>query len=691
MPATLQSPVQYLKGVGPKRAEALETLGIKTVEDLLFTAPRNYQDLSEIIPIGKTSINETQTIMGEIVSVRSKNTRKGLSILTARIQDTSGIIKAIWFNQPYLLNILREGRVVLLQGKISFGSEYEIHPLKDGLSFIDEESGLNENRDKLLPVYPLNQHNKSQGFLRKIVKTALELCGNLIEDHLPGQLRRSANQPPLQEAIHYLHFPPDQEAAKRAKKRIAFDEFLLFEIAVLAQKRVLRQERKTAPLKFGEALDKRIRKRLPFKMTQAQDKVIEDIIRDMTGKNPMNRLLQGDVGSGKTAVAIYASLLTVANKRQVAFMAPTEILAEQHAFLTGSLLADSDVKIACLTGGTKTKRREDIQASLLDGSLNILFGTHALFEDKVRFKNLGLAIIDEQHRFGVSQRAKLIEKAERPDILVMTATPIPRTLALTVFGDMDTSLIKELPPGRQAITTAVIRTGQKKSALSNIEMRLKEYRQAYFVCPLIADSEKLDLKAAVNLFEEITVRFPEFRVGLLHGRLPSKEKESVMRSFKSQSLDILVSTTVIEVGVDVPNATVMWIENAERFGLSQLHQLRGRVGRGEHPSFCYLVTETENEDSLNRLSVLEHTSDGFVIAEEDLKIRGPGEFFGTRQHGLPEFQSASLVEDLDSLLLARDEAEKVLQVDPKLQRPENQLLKDALIRRYKGRFKLFQV
>ncbi|MFC1566243.1 ATP-dependent DNA helicase RecG [bacterium] len=677
----LDTHVQYLKGVGPKRAKLLEKLGILSVKDLLYYFPRTWIDRSTIQKINDISVAETATVFGEIVHNEVISTRSGMVIFKAAIDDGTGVLNAYWFRRRsykydvfhYLKKQLACGIKLFLTGTVDWEGikviEYEVNDSAENLS----------NTGRVIPVYSLTE-NVDNKFVRSLVKQVLEQNAlSEVIDHLPDQIIQEHNFLPLKHAIRNIHFPDSIDLKNQAYKRLVFDEFFLLECALLRQRQLAKKEEKSHTYKIKKNLLTPFKKSLAFEFTNCQKHVINEIFDDMACAAPMNRLLQGDVGSGKTVVALSALLLGIENGLQGALMAPTEVLAEQHYLSIKEYTKDLDVKVGFLVGSMKKKEKTDILARLENGEIDIIVGTHALISDDVKFKNLALIIIDEQHRFGVYQRLNLRRKGFVPDVLVMTATPIPRTLALTVYGDLDVSTIRELPKGRKKIATKI---ASQKQAFAALQEEVSKGRQGYVVYPAV-DENKLELRAATAMCEYLRQNvFPGVEIGLLHGKLPTIEKNQVMSDFKSGKIKILVATTVIEVGIDVPNATVMIIEHAERFGLATLHQLRGRVGRGVHESKCFLVSNVKIPDAVRRLKALVNHNDGFMIADEDLRLRGPGEFIGGRQHGLPELRIGDLLQDSHIISLARSASKKVLRNDFELTSQENILLKNKLSKRF---------
>ncbi len=679
----LESPVQYVKGVGPQRARHLERLGINIVRDALFYLPHRYEDRSSLIHISQFAAhqldNRLTAITGKIVSgeVTTPNPRRPrLRLFELVISDGSGIFKAKWFNQVYLKKIFKPGQEVVLYGTVKhnyWGTGFEMtNPEYEIIDDGDDDSTRSPadqiHTGRVVPVYHLTE-GLSQKQLRTILHTIVTNAVPSIQDTMPQEIIERYHFPGLKESLLNVHFPEAPvhiDALNRGTspfhERLSFDELFTFQAGLAIIKKGETLEKGIAFHPDG-SLSHRLRASLPFTLTRAQERVLDDILNDMKSHAPMNRLLQGDVGSGKTIVALLSMLAAVESGYQAALMAPTEILAEQHYLNIHALVENLGLNIHLLTGSKKNKSIETISS----GDANIVVGTHALIQEGVSFKNLGLIVIDEQHRFGVMQRATLRKKGTNPDTLIMTATPIPRTLALTLYGDLDYSIIDELPPNRSPVITRQLSEKQKQYIYQLIEEQVKKGKQAYIVYPVIEESDKTNLKAAITGMEALRVKFPQFKIGLLHGRMKPPEREEVMREFKNGALQILVSTTVIEVGVDVPNATLMVIIHAERFGLAQLHQLRGRVGRGSGQSHCILLHYGAAEDAGRRLAVMAGSNDGFKIAEEDLAIRGPGEFFGTKQSGLPDLKVANIVRDARLLEAARKEAFALIGRDAQLQ------------------------
>jgi ATP-dependent DNA helicase RecG len=638
------------------------------VGDLLLHYPRDYFDARHVTPIRDLRAGETSTVVGVVRTIGERKLRGRRSMVSALLEDGSGAIALVWFNQPWVAGQIARGQRLRAIGPVTrFQGRLQLSPSEFDL--VEDEEG-DGSPAGLLPIYPLTG-SVTQKALRAWTRTALDRLGP-VEDPLPAGLREQAGHPPLEVALSDLHWPTSPIARDRARRRFAWEELFWWELR-LALKAVERRrpESGIAMAAEGEIVP-RVGRALPFELTRAQRRTLSEIYRDMRATRPMNRLLQGDVGSGKTVVALLALLRAVENGFQGALMAPTEILAEQHARTIGRLLGDAPVQAALLTGSVGGKSRQRTLGGLAEGAIDLVIGTHALIQEGVGFRRLGLAIIDEQHRFGVAQRLALTRKGAVPDVLVMTATPIPRSLALTFYGDLDVSRIDEMPPGRKPVETRVLGERQRDRLYRFLAERLAAGEQGYVVYPLIEESESLDLKDATSGYEALTTQFPAARVALLHGRVASDEKDRVMRAFAAGEIDLLVATTVVEVGVDVANATFMVVEHAERFGLSQLHQLRGRVGRGERAAYCFLmISEGAGAHARERARVLASTHDGFVIAEEDFRLRGQGDVFGTRQHGMPDFRIADLERDIDLLAAARDAAFDLVDGDPALERPEN--------------------
>ena len=673
----LEKDIQYVKGIGPKRATKLNKLDIFTLKDLLYYFPRQFEDRNNLKKIMQLENDEKATIKVIIVGVSTSSPRKGMDITKVDVRDETGYAKLVFFNQPYVKNTFKRGDTILVFGKI----KKEFKNIELSSCEVEHLTNFPKNTCKVMPIYPLTYGitNKEIISIIKIVLTDKELK---IKEYLPQRIIEKYHLCSIDYAVRNIHDPSSKEALKIALYRIIFEEFLILQLGLFMFKNGV-SEVEGIKFKENKKLDD-VLKSLPFKLTGAQDRALNEIIKNMESEKAMNRLVQGDVGSGKTVVALLALADCVLNGYQGALMAPTEILAEQHYISLTETLEPFGMNVDLLVGSLTKKQKEKVLERVKNKEIDILIGTHALIEDKVEFNNLGLVITDEQHRFGVRQRSKLSEKGDNPDILVMTATPIPRTLALILYGDLDISIIDELPPGRQPIETIAVDKGKRDRAYNSlVRKEVEQGRQVYIVCPLVEESEAIEAKAAVELVEELKLEyFSDLRVGLLHGKMKASEKDAIMKSFKNKEIDILVSTTVIEVGVNVPNATLMIIENAERFGLAQLHQLRGRVGRGKHKSYCILIYASKSEVCRQRMSIMEETNDGFKISEKDLEIRGPGEFFGTRQHGLPELKVANIFKHMKILKLAQQEARYIVSEDYKLQNFENEMLKKEIINKF---------
>ncbi|MGD1100754.1 MAG: ATP-dependent DNA helicase RecG [Terriglobia bacterium] len=667
---TAASEVQFLKGVGPVRAELLVSRGIRTVEDLLYYTPFRYEDRTRLTRIRDLVPGQTTTVFARVLTCGPMRTRSGIYIYDLAASDSSGMLRCKWFNAVYLEKnkVFHSGQQVFFYGKVDrdrygTGTMEIIQPQFEILPEEEAEGGDSLEIGRVVPIYE-SIATLGPRVLRRLMWAALEGLDGQIPDRLPATVAQKNRLLDRATAVRQTHFPPGEQDLDKlcafrtpAQVRLIFEEF--FSVgAGLALKR--RKAKSVAGVEFRvkDSARQAIRKILPFHPTSAQKRVLKEIVDDMCSVHPMNRLLQGDVGSGKTIVAIQAAILAMENGYQVALMAPTEILAVQHYLYVKQLFRPLDYRVELLISARKAAEKAEIKRDIAAGAVHLVIGTHALIEEDVRFAQLGLVVVDEQHRFGVLQRFELMRKGYHPDVLVMTATPIPRTLALTLYSDLDFSVIDELPPHRTPIVTKLMEERDRESAYTFLREKVRRGEQAYVVCPVIEEGGKLDLKPAVRMYEQLARNvFPEFQVGLLHGRLPSDEKEDMMQRFKRGEVQILVSTTVVEVGVDVPNATIMLIEQADRFGLSQLHQLRGRIGRGSKKSYCLLMAdERRSEISQERLNTLVATTDGFRIAEIDLKLRGPGEFFGTRQWGIPAFRIANLLRDQEILEWAKREA-----------------------------------
>jgi ATP-dependent DNA helicase RecG len=691
----LPTPLQFLKGVGPRRAADLAHVGLLTLEDLLYRFPIRYEDRSRLQPIASLQPGRPVSVSGRVVQCGLRATRRpGFKIFEALVSDASGGVRVTWLNQPFLRDVITPGLHVVLFGSVEMRGSGGLQIVNPQYEVIDAEDGETIHTGRIVPVYE-KTGTVTPKIQRRLVHDALRRLSDDLSDPLPEAVRARRGLPSRYSALVNTHFPPIDAClddlnrfATPAQQRLIFEEAFLFQIGVVARRRSVTLERKAGEIHVDDRIRDAARKVLPFKLTPGQRTALKEIVDDLQRSQPMNRLLQGDVGVGKTIVALLAALVTMENGLQVAFMAPTEILAEQHAATIAARLAASRFRVALLTGSTPAAARREILADIALGALHLVVGTHALVQGDVAFHRLGLVVIDEQHRFGVLQRATLRQKGWRPDVLVMTATPIPRTLALTLYGDLDVSAIRDRPPGRLPVTTIAKPESRREAIYDLLRQELDRGRQAYVIYPLVEQSAKIDLKAATEMGDHLAQEvFPAYRVGLLHGRMKASAKDRVMKAFSAGELHILVSTTVVEVGVDVPNATAMVVEHAERFGLSQLHQLRGRVGRSSHQSICCLIYQSPlSDDARERLQALTETNDGFEIAERDLALRGPGDFFGTRQAGLPTFRLIDLVRDHALLVEAQREAASWLDRTP----PAPAEL-HAMIERWDARFKLMEV
>ncbi|MGD0917693.1 MAG: ATP-dependent DNA helicase RecG [Thermodesulfobacteriota bacterium] len=697
----LLTPIQDVKGVGPKLRRLLDKKGIRTVEDALYYLPRCYEDRRNLRPISELRIGRKETGFGEILLSRVafyQNRRK--RVFESVVGDGSGVIRLKWFHgyERYLRDRFRKGRKLIFSGEVrGHHSQREIyHPDVEIVDGDIEKDYLNFKR--IVPIYSETE-GLHQRTLRRLMKSILEGYGGELWSPIPQEILKRQNLIDFSEAVRRVHFPSDEESIETLNlqrsdghRRIIFDEFFFLELG-LALKREETASETGISFACDGLLARRLLNLLPFQLTPSQERVLAEIKEDMEKPHPMNRLIQGDVGSGKTIVALLACLYGVECGYQAAIMAPTEVLAEQHYLNLHRWVEPLGIQVALLTSSVKSSEKEGLYRRIHEGDVQLVIGTHAVIQESVEFHRLGLAVIDEQHKFGVVQRGLLKKKGESPDVLVMTATPIPRTLAMTLYGDLDISLIDEMPLGRMPVETKTFAESARGRVYRIVKEEVKKGRQAFVVYPLVEESEKLDLRDATQMAEHLQQQvFPEFRIGLLHGRMKGDEKEAIMEEFKEGRIQILVATTVIEVGIDVPNASVMVVEHAERFGLAQLHQLRGRIGRGCYPSKCLLLAQYgSSEEARVRLRAMERTADGFQIAEEDLALRGPGEFFGIRQSGLPDFRVAHLIRDTTILIEARREAFQLVEQNPGLALPPNSGLKETVMRRWRGRLELASI
>ena len=683
----LNTGVVYLKGVGPHRAELLRKLGIVVARDLLFHVPHRYEDASTISPIASAEPGMNVTVLGTVISKGVIPTRKGLRIFQAVIRDESAMIEVSWPGQPFLDRVIRKDDKLLLTGAVRFFHGRQLQP-REMVNLGPEGEGMTEGR--VLSVYPATE-GLSFKVIRSLIESQLDALLPLVTEYLPARTLERAGVPPLPEALRLVHRPRSIADAMRGMSRLAFEELFFVHILHRRARDLARETREGISFTNKRDLTSRLKAALPYELTNAQIHVTREIVKDMVSDRRMHRLLQGDVGSGKTIVALFAMLLAVENGYQAALMAPTELLAEQHARTFERMLAPLGVPSLLVTGSASTAERRAAAARMESGEPLVVVGTHALVQGDTRFARLGLAVIDEQHRFGVEQRAALGEKGARPDVLLLSATPIPRSLALTLYGDLDVSVLDERPPGRQPVTTALRPGSARERVLGFIDREVEKGRQAYVVYPVIEESEKTDLKGATAMFASLSTGvFAHRRMALLHGRIPGDERDEIMRRFRDGQIDILVATTIIEVGIDVANATVMLVEHPERFGLSQLHQLRGRVGRGAKESYCILLGDVSPE-ARERLQLFAGTDDGFEIARADLRLRGMGDLFGAQQSGEKTFRYADPIRDESLNLLAMESAEELLRADPALEKREHAAVRTALAERFPRALALFRV
>lgn len=678
----LNQSVQYIKGVGPARAELLNKLGIFTLNDIITYFPRTYEDRSNFKKIGELINGETATFKGVVASrISETRIRKGMTIYKLIVRDESGSVMLTWFNQAYLKNAFTIGKEYAFYGKVIGGlGRIEVQ------NPVFEDATNAKNTGKIIPIYPLT-HGITQNVIRSAIENAIKLLENGLEETLPNSIIKKYNLCELNKAINDIHFPKVLDDFEVARYRIAFEELFSLQLGLLQLKEKLNKD--VRGISFDKSVDMTLlTSTFPYELTNAQKKVWNEISRDMESENSMNRLVQGDVGSGKTVVAMMAMYKAVKNGYQAAMMAPTAILARQHYNNISTSLEQFGIRCALFTSELTKKQKEVLIEKLKNNEIDIAIGTHALLEENVEFNNLGLVITDEQHRFGVRQRGILSSKGNKVDTLVMTATPIPRTLAIILYGDLDISIIDELPPGRQKIDTYAVKKDMEQRVNNFVKKEVDSGRQAYIICPLVEESETIDLKSVTEQFEYYKEIFKGYNVGILHGKMKNKEKAEIMDKFKNNEISILISTTVVEVGVDVPNATLMVIENAERFGLAQLHQLRGRVGRGKYKSYCILKYEGKSEVVKQRMQIMQQSNDGFVISEKDLELRGPGDFFGTMQHGVPEFKVANLYTDIKIMKSAQEAVKEILEDDPYLEKAENIKLKEKVDKLFDKRLEI---
>jgi ATP-dependent DNA helicase RecG len=675
----LATPVQFLKGVGPQRTELLERLGLHAVRDVLFFFPRDYQDLTDQREIHQLEEGKLQSVRGVVEEIDHRSTSAGGCVTGVLVRCGTGHLRALWFNQPFMRDKFASGQRLMLSGKPKLeGLVWAMpHPRVETLAD-DEEEPVG----RILPVYPLTE-GLQQWQVRKIVRGALEEFAPVLDEVFPTEYLAAHDLWPLQRALPEIHFPSDQQSLQQARRRFVYQELLILQLALAVKRRQQHDQRQAPALEATAKIDARIRRLFPFELTAGQQQAIAEIAADMAGPLPMNRLLQGDVGSGKTVVAVYAMLLAVAHAHQAVLMAPTEVLARQHVLTLEKLLAASQVRRAQLTGGLAAAQRAALLKQIAAGEIDIVVGTQAVIQEDVEFARLGLVVIDEQHKFGVRQRATLRKAGLDPHYLVMTATPIPRTVTMTLFGDLDVSTLRDSPPGRQKVSTYLTAEDRRARWWEFLREKLRQGRQGYVVTPLVEESEQAEAVSLEETYETLANgELEAFRLGLIHGRMTAAEKDAVMDAFRSGEIQVLVCTSVVEVGVDVPNATLMTIEGGQRFGLAQLHQLRGRISRGKFPGFCCVFADPQTKESRKRLRAFVATTDGFRLAETDFRLRGPGDLFGTKQHGLPPLRIADLLGDAAVLEEARRDAQALVSADPGLARPENALLRRMTITRY---------
>jgi ATP-dependent DNA helicase RecG len=684
----LATHVQFLKGVGPARAELLERLGLNAVRDVLFYFPRDYQDLGDQREVEQLEEGKLQTVRGVIEDIDFRGTSSGGCILGVAVRCKTGYVRALWFNQPFMRDRLQIGQRVMLFGKPKYeGLVWQMaHPRVETI-----EDGDDEPVAKLLPVYPLTE-GLLQWQMRKIVRSALDGYVPLLDEVFPDDFLQSHRLWPLEKALPQVHFPDNHENLDHARRRLVYQELLVLQLALAVRRRQQHDQRKAPALEATAKINARIRCLFPFELTSEQEKAIAEIAADMAGPRPMNRLLQGDVGSGKTVVAVYAMLLAVAHGYQAAMMAPTEVLARQHTMTLLRMLAGSQVRLAQLTGGLTPNQRAALLQRIAAGEVDLVVGTQAIVQEDVSFAKLGLVVIDEQHKFGVHQRATLKQAGDAPHYLVMTATPIPRSMTLMLFGDLDVSTLRGSPPGRQKVNTYLANEDQRAKWWEFFRRKLREGRQGFIVTPLVEESEDAEAASLEETYERLANgELEAFRLGLLHGRMTPEEKDAVMDRFRRNDIQAVVCTSVVEVGIDVPNATLMTIESGQRFGLAQLHQLRGRISRGKYPGFCCVFGDPQTEESQERLKAFVASTDGFELAETDFRLRGPGDIFGAKQHGLPPLRIADLLRDQLLLEEARRDAKELIAADPDLSAEPYAKLRRMVFARYGNALELGDV
>lgn len=676
----LATPVQFLPGGGPNRVPLLAKLDLRTAKDVIFNFPRDYQDLTDVRPIAEFEEGKLTSVVATVEDIDSRVSMNGRSVVGVLFRQGREYLRAIWFNMPYMQNHFTRGQTVLLSGQPKYmGGRWEMaHPRVQFVEPEEQESA----RGRLLPVYSLTE-GLNQEQLRRITRGALDLCVESLDEVFPAAYLEAHKLWPIRRALPQVHFADDRASLEQARRRFIYQELFVLQLALAIKRHRTHDEGHAPPLEATARIDARITRLLPFELTAGQRRVIDEIAADMATTKPMNRLLQGDVGSGKTAVAVYAMLVAVAHGHQAVLMAPTEVLARQHFATVSQLLSGSQVRIALVTGSVPAAERAESERKIAAGEIDLIVGTQAIVRGELEFAKLGLAVIDEQHKFGVRQRALLRQAGGDPHYLVMTATPIPRTMAMTVFGDLDVSTLREQPPNRQPVHTYLVSPDQREKWWEFFRRKLSEGRQGYVITPLVEESAEVEAMSVRQAYEALANgELEAFKLGLVHGRMSAEEKHAAMEAFRSGETQVLVATSVVEVGVDVPNATLMTIEDAERFGLAQLHQLRGRIRRGKYPGYCGVGAEPKSDESNARLDALVKSNDGFELAEIDFQLRGPGDMLGTRQHGLPPLLIADLKRDAAILEEARRDAKEFVAADPGLALPEHKLLRRMVLARY---------